>query len=83
MADLRPWTPFLKNSCMRSLAQCRASGEAVTPECLRGPPVDRDRRNVHPGFKVNVTVVSLRLRVRSWLEMIEFLDAKIVFTNVI
>ncbi|GFX26266.1 hypothetical protein TNCV_948661 [Trichonephila clavipes] len=24
-------------------------GDAVTPKCLGGPPVDRDRRNAHPG----------------------------------
>ncbi|GFT36124.1 hypothetical protein TNCV_3778391 [Trichonephila clavipes] len=22
----------------------------VTPKCLRGPPVDRDRRKAHPGW---------------------------------
>ncbi|GFW86416.1 uncharacterized protein TNCV_4332001 [Trichonephila clavipes] len=26
--------------------------QAVTPNCLGGPPVDRDRRNAHPGLKV-------------------------------
>ncbi|GFW67737.1 hypothetical protein TNCV_3870681 [Trichonephila clavipes] len=25
--------------------------KAVTPKCLGGPPVDRDRRNAYPGFR--------------------------------
>ncbi|GFU36777.1 hypothetical protein TNCV_365421 [Trichonephila clavipes] len=25
--------------------------QAVTPKCLGGPPVDRDRRNAYPGFR--------------------------------
>ncbi|GFV96858.1 hypothetical protein TNCV_4350711 [Trichonephila clavipes] len=25
--------------------------KAVTPKCLGGPPVDRDRLNAYPGFK--------------------------------
>ncbi|GFS89697.1 hypothetical protein TNCV_3787371 [Trichonephila clavipes] len=37
-----------------------AVGVMVTPKCLGRPPVDRDRRNAHPGFKGSVTQKSLK-----------------------
>ncbi|GFV26399.1 hypothetical protein TNCV_5087121 [Trichonephila clavipes] len=29
----------------------QANLQAVTPKCLGRPPVDRDQRNAHPGFR--------------------------------
>ncbi|GFS83982.1 hypothetical protein TNCV_2363941 [Trichonephila clavipes] len=40
-------------------------GEAVTPKCLNGPPVDRDRRKAHPGCSAMDSTFGLLIQ-RSW-----------------
>ncbi|GFX93583.1 hypothetical protein TNCV_1587611 [Trichonephila clavipes] len=51
LVDFRPSTPAinpLKNSCLHQSPWVTA----VTPKGLGSPPVDRDRRNAHPGVRV-------------------------------
>ncbi|GFW76679.1 hypothetical protein TNCV_4943961 [Trichonephila clavipes] len=33
--------------------------QVVTPKCLGGPPVDRDRRNAHPDFRISLGAFSI------------------------
>ncbi|GFW46677.1 uncharacterized protein TNCV_1937461 [Trichonephila clavipes] len=41
-----------RSDYVRQYARLTSYVKVVTPKCLGGPPVDRDRLNAHPGFKV-------------------------------
>ncbi|GFV36101.1 hypothetical protein TNCV_346171 [Trichonephila clavipes] len=43
--------PLLEKFLCLTAQSRKGGGKAVTPKCLGGPPVDRDRRNAHTGSK--------------------------------
>ncbi|GFU89115.1 hypothetical protein TNCV_2895631 [Trichonephila clavipes] len=54
-------------------SRCRVLVKAVTPKCLHGPLVDRDRLNAYPGVKRNLLMSCARspntIRVRIFFSL--------------
>ncbi|GFY18386.1 hypothetical protein TNCV_2396151 [Trichonephila clavipes] len=55
--------PYLITSCLNF--------PVVTAKCLGGPPIDHDRRNVHPGFKATQGLLAMDLLILNHSRMLK------------